>query len=176
MTVREKLEDALNAKDNNIKAFVWKGAKSEVNGEKVQEEYRLIDCSEEQLREFYNHCISMLRNKDQAHPGRYVLLDIIKDQRERCNAELYLRYLEKGSEDRKPYPRYLYLSALNGILDANRETLTKEALRTCPISLVTNGIPEEFSNLPIDLVIDGCLDTLGKFNKQHITLTFILKQ
>lgn len=34
----------------------------------------------------------------------------------------------------------------------------------------------EFSNLPIDLVIDGCLDTLGKFNKQHITLTFILKQ
>lgn len=176
MTVREKLEDALNAKDNNIKAFVWKGAKSEVNGEKVQEEYRLIDCSEEQLREFYNHCISMLRNKDQAHPGRYVLLDIIKDQRERCNAELYLRYLEKGSEDRKPYPRYLYLSALNGILDANRETLTKEALRTYPISLVTNGIPEEFSNLPIDLVIDGCLDTLGKFNKQHITLTFILKQ
>ena len=77
MTVREKLEDALNAKDNNIKAFVWKGAKSEVNGEKVQEEYRLIDCSEEQLREFYNHCISMLRNKDQAHPGRYVLLDIM---------------------------------------------------------------------------------------------------
>lgn len=176
MLVKEKLEEAFDARDNNIKSYVWKGEKREINGEKVQEEYRLIDCSESQLRNFYEHCLSMLKNKDQMHPGRYVLLDIIKDQRDRCNAELYIRYLEKGSEDRKPYPRYVYLSDLNKVLDINRDSITKEMQKTVPISVITGGVPEEFSNLPIDLVLDGCLDTLGKFNKQHITLTFILKQ
>ena len=49
MTVREKLEDALNAKDNNIKAFVWKGAKSEVNGEKE----KLVRSCEEEVYNYY---------------------------------------------------------------------------------------------------------------------------
>ena len=30
--------------------------------------------------------------------------------------------------------------------------------------------------LPISLVLDGCLDCLGVFNKHHITLSFILEQ
>ena len=30
MTVKEKLEEALAAKDNNIKSFVWKGEREEV--------------------------------------------------------------------------------------------------------------------------------------------------
>ena len=81
MIVKEKLEEALAAKDNNIKSFIWKGAKEEFGGEKVQSEYRLVDCTEEQLRSFYQHCKSMLYNTDKAHPGRYTLLDIIKDQR-----------------------------------------------------------------------------------------------
>ena len=72
MTVKEKLEEALAAKDNNIKSFVWKGEREEVNGERIQPEYRLVDCTEEQLRKFYQHCKSML-----------------------YNTELYLRYLEK---------------------------------------------------------------------------------
>ena len=176
MLVKEKLEAALDAKDNDIKSYIWKGAKQENNGAKYQDEIRLVDASEEELKSFYGHCISMLKNKDQAHPGRYVLLDIIKDQRDRCNAELFVRYLEKGSESRNPYPRYAYLSDLYQVLNANREALTKEVQKVTPISVITGGVPEEFCNLPIDLVLDACLDTLGKFNKQHITLTFILKQ
>ena len=39
-----------------------------------------------------------------------------------------------------------------------------------------NNCPEEFKDIPTELVREGCLDRLGKFNKQHITLTFILKQ
>mgnify|MGYP006996843021 CR=1 FL=1 len=34
MIVKEKLEEALAAKDNNIKSFIWKGAKEEFGGEK----------------------------------------------------------------------------------------------------------------------------------------------
>ena len=41
---------------------------------------------------------------------------------------------------------------------------------------MVGGCPTEFARLPIDIVLEGCLDKLGKFNKQHITLTFILKQ
>lgn len=176
MTVKEKLEEALAAKDNNIKSFIWKGAKEEFGGEKVQSEYRLVDCTEEQLRSFYQHCKSMLYNTDKAHPGRYVLLDIIKEQRDKCNTELYLRYLEKETEDRKRYPRFLYRNDLSKVIEANKEQLTKDKLKEYPISTLTNGIPLEFASIPIELVLDGCLDALGKFNKQHITLTFILKQ
>lgn len=176
MIVKKALEEAQAAKENNIKSFIWKGAKEEVNGEKVQTEYRLVDCTEEQLRSFYQHCKSMLYNTDKAHPGRHVLLDIIKEQREKCNTELYLRYLEKGSEDRKAYPRFLYRNDISQVIELNKEKLTRDKLKELPISTLTSGIPSEFAGIPIELVMDGCLDALGKFNKQHITLTFILKQ
>jgi hypothetical protein len=39
-----------------------------------------------------------------------------------------------------------------------------------------DGIPNEFTQIPLSLLIDGCLDRLGAFNKKHITRTFILKQ
>ena len=38
------------------------------------------------------------------------------------------------------------------------------------------GIPNEFEHLSLDLIVVGCLDLLGAFNKKHITRTFILKQ
>lgn len=137
MTVKEKLEEALAAKDNNIKSFVWKGEREEVNGERIQPEYRLVDCTEEQLRKFYQHCKSMLYNTDKTHPGRYVLLDIIKEQRDKCNTELYLRYLEKETEDRKRYPRFLYRNDLSKVIEANKEQLTKDKLKEYPISTLT---------------------------------------
>lgn len=176
MIVKKALEEAQAAKENNIKSFIWKGAREEVDGEKVQAEYRLIDCTEQQLRSFYQHCKSMLYSMDKTHPGRYTLLDIIKEQRAKCNTELYLRYLEKGSEDRAPYPRFLYRNDLSQVIELNKDQLTRDKLKICPISSLTNGIPSEFANIPVELVMDGCLDALGKFNKQHITLTFILKQ
>lgn len=65
---KEKLAAAMN----NINSFVWKGRKQEVNGELVQEEKRLVDCTEEELRSFYAHCESMLHNTSKEYPGRYV--------------------------------------------------------------------------------------------------------
>ena len=46
MTVKEKLEEALAAKDNNIKSFVWKGEREEVNGERSLKVYRESTSSE----------------------------------------------------------------------------------------------------------------------------------
>lgn len=167
--MKEKLAAAIAKKNNDINTFIWKGRKVEVNGQLVQEEKRLVDCSEEELRTFYNHCESMLYNDSKEFPGRYVLLDIIKDQRERCNAELFLRWLEQE----KSVPRYTFLASLRVFLDNNKGIDTKEVFIS---EALVGDCPTEFARLPIDVVLEGCLDKLGKFNKQHITLTFILKQ
>lgn len=167
--MKEKLAAAIAKKNNDINTFIWKGRKVEVNGQLVQEEKRLVDCSEEELRTFYNHCESMLYNDSKEFPGRYVLLDIIKDQRERCNAELFLRWLEQE----RSVPRYTFLASLRVFLDNNKGIDTKEVFIS---EALVGDCPTEFARLPIDVVLEGCLDKLGKFNKQHITLTFILKQ
>ena len=110
--MKEKLTEAINAKNNDVKSFVWKLARNKQTGE--QEEIKLVDATEEQLNRFYTHCMSMLYSEDKLNPGRYVLLDIIKEQREKCNVELFLRDLETGrlTADGKPYPRYLYCQDL----------------------------------------------------------------
>lgn len=166
---REKLASAIDRKNNDINSFIWKGRKQEVNGALVQEEKRLVDCTEEELRNFYAHCDSMLYNTNKDYPGRYVLLDIIKDQRQRCNAELFLRWLEQEQH----MPRFKFLEALVSFLDINKDGIDPKEY---PIEGTMCGCPKEFGDIPTETVREGCLDRLGKFNKQHITLTFILKQ
>mgnify|MGYP007092394314 CR=1 FL=1 len=171
MTIlKERLEEAMASKKNDINSFIWKGRKQEVNGEVIQEEIRLVDATEEQLKTFYAHCKSMLYNQDRQNPGRYILIDIIKDQIERCNCELFLRWLEQE----KGKPRFNFLSDIRAILDNNRDTITDT--RNVPISAIVGGCPDEFKDLSISLVMDGALDRLGRMNRQHITKTFILKQ
>lgn len=167
--IKEKLAAAIAKKNNDINTFVWKGRKVEVNGQLAQDEKKLVDCSEDELRTFYKHCDSMLYNTSKEFPGRYVLLDIIEDQRVRCNAELFLRWLEQE----KSTPRFTFLSSLRVFLDNNKGIDTKNVFIS---EALVGGCPAEFARLPIDIVLEGCLDKLGKFNKQHITLTFILKQ
>lgn len=174
--IEDKFKAASESRNNNVNTFVWKFAKED--GE--QSEIKMMDATPEQLQQFYNHCWSMLyNNTSKEHPGRYVLLDIIKEQREKCKAELYLRFLERGDEltNRPRYPRINYLQdlryALN--LEENKVNVPKSIWNQVPIKALTNGIPAEFSNIPLSVVLDGCLDLLGKFDKTHITLNFILK-
>ena len=168
--IRERLEEAMASKKIDVKNFIWKGEKKEINGVMTQEEIRLIDADEKQLNKFYNHCMSMLYNQDKQNPGRYLLLDIIKDQIARCNCELFLRWLEQE----KGKPRFTFLSDIRTILDNNKENIPDTT--NIPISTIVGGCPDEFKEIPISLIIDGCIDRLGYFNKQHITLSFILKQ
>ena len=168
--IRERLEEAIASKKADIKSFVWKGEKKEVNGVLTQEEIRLIDADENQLKKFYNHCMSMLYNEDKQNPGRYLLLNIIKDQIERCNCELFLRWLEQE----KGKPRFTFLSDIRTILDNNKDSIPDT--KSVPISAIVGGCPDEFKDIPISLVIEACIDRLGYFNKQHITLSFIIKQ
>lgn len=168
--IKERLGEAIAAKKFDPKNFVWKGAKKEVDGVIVQDETKLGDATPEQLNKFYQHCQSMLYSQDYKNPGRYVLIDIIKDQIVRCNCELFLRWLEQE----KNKPRFNFLSDIRTVLDNNKDIISDT--RNIPISSIVGGCPEEFRDLPINLVLDGLLDRLGKFSKDHITPTFILKQ
>ncbi len=181
-TVGEALASAQIAKENDVKTYVWKGPKKTVGDIKVQEEIRLIDMTQEQLQKCLDHCVSMLYSTNKNNPGRYTLLKIIKQQRMKCNAELYKRHLEKNK-----YPKFKYQEELRTFLNANAETIAAkhnvkpiegkplmEQIKKLPLSILS-GIPEEFEDIPIDMVIDACLDNLGVFSRKHITLNFITK-
>ena len=153
----------------NVESFIWKTEKTkELDGTILQNEIKLVNCSKEQLVKFYNHCETMLTNTDKDNPGRRVLLNIVKDQRIRCNVELLLRHLEKNNN----ITRFQFLHNIRAVLENNPHVNAKDLT----IADVTGGCPEEFKDIPLSIVMDGTLDKLGKFNRQHITLAFILKQ
>lgn len=162
----DKLQEALSA--NNVNNYVWKGPKGS-NG--IQEEIKLIDCSYEQLQKFYQHCMQMLHNTDSKNPGRRTLMNIVQGQIQRCRAELLIRYLRKERE----YTPQRCLEDLRGVRAKNRDILTDEAIKKYPIGNIINGLPIEFNEVPFELVMDACLDTLGVIDTSHLTLNFIVK-
>jgi hypothetical protein len=113
----------------------------------------------------------MLYNNDSKNPGRRVLMDIVQNQIQRCRAELLIRYLRKEKE----YTPQRCLEDLRGIRAKNRELLTDETIKVYPIGNVINGLPIEFNEIPFELVMDACLDTLGVIDISHLTLNFIVK-
>lgn len=176
----EKLTQAINEHENNVENFIWKGPKKEVNGVRVQEEVRLMDANPEQLNKFYAHCMSMLYSNDKKNPGRTILLDMIKRQRQKCNAELYLRWLENKYQTnipdvRKPYPRFLYNSDIREALEANKDSIPNEEYANTPITVLTDGVPMEFRDVTIHDVLLGAVGVLGLFDRSHISLSFITK-
>jgi len=169
----DKLVQAIEAKNNNIKEFVWKFSRK---SDGTQDSINLVDASPEQLQTFYNHCNSMLYSKDKLNPGRYVLLDIIAEQRRKCNVELFLRKLESGAicVDGKSYPRHLYIQDLRTYLNANKEDFPSSKWKEISIATCSGNLPREFERISIDEVMDGCLDNLGWLSTKHITFSFIL--
>ena len=163
----DKLQEAMSKKASDITTYVWKGPK--VNGE--QQEILMIDASFDQLKQWYRHCQQMLYNEDSKNPGRVTLLEIVQDQINRCRAELLIRWLMAE----KQYSNTRCLEDLRKVISNNKDTLTPEAIKSFPISKVLDGLPIDYQQVPIKLVMDACLDLLGIFDNSHFTLNFILK-
>ena len=145
----EKLKNAINTKNSNINSFIWKGSKVlNKEGKYTQSEKKIIEMTEFEMLECYEHCKTMLFNKDVQNPGRYVVLESIAEQKDRCGAELFLRYLEQE----KSLGRFTLLESINEFQKNNREVL-KTFKPT--ISDMFSGIPEEFAKIPLGLLIDG---------------------
>jgi len=179
----DALQKAFDAKKNDYSSFVWKGEKKKVGDKYVQNTEKIAEMTPERLKECWKHCEKMLKSDDPKHLGRYNVLDEINDNINRCNVELFLRYLENSYMKREHYiptPRFkLMIAVKEFILNSEREAESKGmTLDWKKISInYLNGeeFPPEFQSINIADVLDGCIDKLGAFNKQHLTMTFITK-
>lgn len=168
--IGEKLKKALEDKSVDINSFIWKGTKKlDENGKYKQSEKKLIDMTSQELNSCYDHCKTMLFNKDVKNPGRYLVLEIIADQKDKCGAELFLRYVEQENG----LSRFSLMNSISQFMTNNKESL--KGVKPI-LSHVFSNIPNEYELIPLSLLMDGCLDRLGAFNKKHVTRTFILKQ
>lgn len=168
--IEEKMKEAISKKSIDVNSFEWKGIKMiDENGKYKQDSQKLVDMTTSELGTCYDHCKRMLFNKETQNPGRYLVLELISDQKDRCGAELFLRYIVQEHE----MSRFSLSSTISAFLTNNKLVFKdKKPL----LKDLFGGIPNEFENLSLSLILDGCLDRLGAFNKKHITRTFILKQ
>lgn len=165
----EQLQGVIEKSNFHANGYVWKaGKEKDANGNFVQKEVKLMEATVDQLRGFLAHCNSMLNNQDKDRPGRYPLLQIIQSQKDRCGVELFLRESEAEGVS-----RYTIIDSIKQVI--RNSGISQEQMK----SMVLGDfivVKSQFHSLPIKLIQDGCLNRLGKFDKSHITLTFILKQ
>ena len=160
-----------NIKINEVEDYTWKLEKYiDENGVLVQNSIKLIDASEEQLRKFINHCNSMLYNKNNPKdPGRCVLLINVKNQIDKCNAELFRRELGPAYSN-------LTLSILMKFIENNDVNMN---LTTLSDADIYDNVPEnllEYMSVSVSDAIDSLKGKLGEFNRKPLTLTFLMKQ
>ncbi len=174
-TLGDALQKAMNDKKNDYSNFVWKGEKKKEGKKYVQDSEKISEMSPERLRECYKHCERMLNNDDPKHLGRYNVLEEVTSQINKCNTELLLRYFENSYQKREngsSTKRFSLMISLRQLMSNNAEISDWSVV---PITSISENLPDEFKDISIADVLDGCTDNLGVFRKQHLTMTFITK-
>lgn len=153
-----------------INSYIWKGPKKiSTDGTIEQTQKRLVDCSEKELSEYWEHCNRMLYNTDTKTPGRYVVKKDIYDQIVKCNAELFIREsIQKGTS------RFTLLNLIRN--QAMSKELHVNDLGQVQLKTIFPDVKIDYADIPIPIIIESCLDKSGLFTKKHLTISFILKQ
>ena len=68
--------------------------------------------------------------------------------------------------------KFSFRQTINTFLNNNRDAF-KDVIPSLGDMVI---VPNEYERIPLSDIMDGCLGSLGVFNKKHITRTFILKQ
>lgn len=171
--IGDKLKEALREKENDVNTFVWRYPKDRDNGN-AQGEVKLMDCSQEQLQEFYDHCESMLRNNDKLSPGRYNVLALIKSQKDKIGAELLLREMQQAN---KNFTRYALNEAIIEFIDKNKENGVEINPEVSTFGQYYEyDISTKYNKINLQLILDACNDRLGVFDNSHLTKSFLLKR
>lgn len=175
-TLGDALQKAIkDKKPDYFSNFIWKGEKRKEKDKYVQDVEKIEDMSPERLKECWDHCEKMLKSEDPAHLGRYNVLEEVNSQITNCNTELLLRYMENSyqrDENRGAIKRFSLMLSLRKLIANNPEISDWNIV---PITQISDDLPVEFHSISISNVLDGCIDQLGSFNKQHLTMTFITK-
>lgn len=164
--LKERLLEAQERKENDIKNFTWLYPKDRDNGN-IQNEVKLVSCTEEQLKGFYSHCNKMLYNDSKENPGRVNVLKIIQDQITKIGVELMLRDFESKNEN---FDRFSFALSIDEFLEKNKDVDPK-------VATIKNFIkvPRKYEDLTLYSVYEGCIGKLGLFENPHITRSFILR-
>ena len=178
----DALKKALDSKKNDYSSFVWKGEKRKEGDKYVQDSIKIINMNPEQLKSCYNHCKKMLNNDDPKHLGRFNVLNEIVEQIHKCNTELLLRYWENSYLKRDNFPsvpRFRMMLNIRSFMSKNNAEAEAAGTTidwdTISVSNIDGNLPSEFYDVSISKALDGCIDGLEAFNKQHLTMTFITK-
>ena len=176
------LKEALSSPDRKYPNFLWKGRKVKEGDKFVQETERMDEMSEERLKECYRHCKKMLTNNEIKTLGRYNVLEEINEQINKCGVELFLRYCENSYLRREGVtstPRFKMMINIKKFINNSEEEAEEQGIKidwdTVSVKHLGGDIPSEFHDISINDALQGCIDKLGVFNKQHLTLTFLTK-
>ena len=163
---------------DKLNSYIWKDKKV-INSDDlsvIQNQIKMIDMSEQDLVKAYQHCKNMLYNNSKVDPGRYSVLTEINQQINNCTDELAIRWfcsLEDESGNIK-YSRFTLLNEIKTVYESIKSLYGEDHI--FKLQDIYSQLPPDFRPITIDSVIKGCKDTLGKFNKKHITKIFIIKQ
>lgn len=161
------VETVETVKVTNINDYIWKFPKKNYS---EQEEIKLVDATEDQLRTFYNHCRTMLYNTDPKNLGRVPLLREIEVMRDKCGVELFFRDSEKQGSS-----RFAIVSAFQQMISKNNLKSPEQRLEYSKLGDVI-ATESFYEMLPIDLIVQGGLDRLGRFDASPFTISFIIRQ
>lgn len=154
--------DKLQSAINSIDSYTWK----DKNGNVV----KLMDASEQNLKQWYTHCYEMLYNKDIYSPGKYNVRENIYRIWDSCNTELFVRYLL--------YECNTNIKTKKDILDLinlHRGNADHDILNES-ISTLFSGLDSIYEKITISKLMDACFDKLDILNRKMINDKFILSQ
>ena len=160
----------------DLNKYIWKEKAVRTTTEFTQKEHKMIDMTEKNLQIAYNHCKDMLYNNSKEDPGRYLVLDEISKQINNCSAELAVRWFCSLLDNKQnpKYSRFSLLLEIKTILEQIKSNHLED--HTFRLQDLYSGIPTDYNPVSVESLMKACKDTLGKFNKQHITKSFIIKQ
>jgi hypothetical protein len=152
-------------------SYIWKY--KDKNGEATR---KLVDMDETELQRIYEHSKSMLYNNSKVNPGRCIVLNDINNQITNCSVELAIRWFCKltNEEGNPVYTRFTLLNELKVLVEKYKESF--DSSHVFVLGNFYKGLPTELMPVSAELVMKGCRDTLGKFNRSLLTKAFIIRQ
>ena len=153
-----KLDQTINPINN----LVWK--------RKDGNEVKLMDMSKEELQKAYNHASDMLYNKNKYTPGRIECKKNIKKLINECNAELLRRFIIHDCNIDFLKTNFQLIELIK-----NRKS-ELHLSENDSVTTLFNSVPQEFSTVTLNELMDACFDKLDVINRKMISDDFILAQ
>lgn len=146
-------------KENDRNQLYWKNA----DGSKKL----LCEATQEELTKWKEFCNSMLYSTDNKQLGKENIYKQIEEQKNLCNAELFVRYLVSNEN-----LKLSKFSLGNIFINFIANNLHIEDIENQPISIMLDNLDPIFSTVTIKNGRNACLNQLGTF-KKYFTNKFI---